>query len=39
LAAAPADARASVRNKAAIVTVAKGGNGAVRELVDWILNS
>jgi 3-deoxy-D-manno-octulosonate 8-phosphate phosphatase (KDO 8-P phosphatase) len=39
LAAAPADARASVRNKAAIVTVAKGGNGAVRELVDRILNS
>ena len=38
LAAAPADARASVRNKAAIVTVAKGGNGAVRELVDRILN-
>jgi 3-deoxy-D-manno-octulosonate 8-phosphate phosphatase (KDO 8-P phosphatase) len=39
LAAAPADARAAVRDKAAIVTVAKGGNGAVRELVDRILNS
>jgi len=39
LAAAPADARPAVRNKAAIVTGAKGGNGAVRELVDRILNS
>jgi 3-deoxy-D-manno-octulosonate 8-phosphate phosphatase (KDO 8-P phosphatase) len=39
LAAAPADARPAVRQRAAIVTEAKGGNGAVRELVDRILNS
>jgi 3-deoxy-D-manno-octulosonate 8-phosphate phosphatase (KDO 8-P phosphatase) len=38
LAAAPADARPAVRAKAALVTGAKGGNGAVRELVDRILN-
>jgi 3-deoxy-D-manno-octulosonate 8-phosphate phosphatase (KDO 8-P phosphatase) len=37
LAAAPADARPVARNKASIVTEAKGGNGAVRELVDRIL--
>jgi 3-deoxy-D-manno-octulosonate 8-phosphate phosphatase (KDO 8-P phosphatase) len=37
LAAAPADARPAARKKAAIVTDAKGGNGAVRELVDHIL--
>lgn len=37
LAAAPADARPAARDKAAIVTEAKGGNGAVRELVDRIL--
>jgi 3-deoxy-D-manno-octulosonate 8-phosphate phosphatase (KDO 8-P phosphatase) len=37
LAAAPADARASVRDKAAFVTQARGGYGAVRELVDRIL--
>lgn len=39
LAAAPADARPAARRKAAIVTEAKGGNGAVRELVDRILNA
>jgi 3-deoxy-D-manno-octulosonate 8-phosphate phosphatase (KDO 8-P phosphatase) len=39
LSAAPADARPAVREKASIVTMAKGGNGAVRELVDRILNS
>jgi len=39
LSAAPADARPAARDKAAIVTEAKGGNGAVRELVDRILNS
>ncbi len=39
LAAAPADARPAVRQSAAMVTEAKGGNGAVRELVDRILNS
>ena len=37
LAAAPADARPAARKKAAIVTEAKGGNGAVRELVEHIL--
>ena len=37
LAAAPADARPAARSKAAIVTEATGGNGAVRELVDRIL--
>jgi 3-deoxy-D-manno-octulosonate 8-phosphate phosphatase (KDO 8-P phosphatase) len=37
LAAAPADARPAVLRKADIVTAAKGGNGAVRELVDLIL--
>jgi YrbI family 3-deoxy-D-manno-octulosonate 8-phosphate phosphatase len=39
LAAAPADARPAARSKATIVTEAKGGNGAVRELVDHILSS
>ena len=38
LAAAPADARPAAREKAAIVTAARGGNGAVRELVDRILS-
>jgi 3-deoxy-D-manno-octulosonate 8-phosphate phosphatase (KDO 8-P phosphatase) len=37
LAAAPADARPAALSKAAIVTHAKGGHGAVRELVDRIL--
>jgi 3-deoxy-D-manno-octulosonate 8-phosphate phosphatase (KDO 8-P phosphatase) len=37
LAAAPADARPAAREKAAVVTVARAGNGAVRELVDRIL--
>jgi 3-deoxy-D-manno-octulosonate 8-phosphate phosphatase (KDO 8-P phosphatase) len=37
LAAAPADARPAARQQAAIVTEARGGNGAVRELVDRIL--
>jgi 3-deoxy-D-manno-octulosonate 8-phosphate phosphatase (KDO 8-P phosphatase) len=39
LAAAPADARPAARSKAAIVTEARGGNGAVRELVDHILSN
>jgi 3-deoxy-D-manno-octulosonate 8-phosphate phosphatase (KDO 8-P phosphatase) len=39
LSAAPADARPAARKKASIVTEAKAGNGAVRELVDHILNS
>jgi len=37
LAAAPANARPAARRKAALVTAAPGGNGAVRELVDRIL--
>ena len=37
LAAAPADARPLARSKAAIVTEARSGNGAVRELIDRIL--
>jgi 3-deoxy-D-manno-octulosonate 8-phosphate phosphatase (KDO 8-P phosphatase) len=37
LAAAPADARPAARSQADIVTLATGGNGAVRELVDMIL--
>jgi 3-deoxy-D-manno-octulosonate 8-phosphate phosphatase (KDO 8-P phosphatase) len=37
LAAAPADARPAARDQAAIVTEARGGHGAVRELVDRIL--
>jgi 3-deoxy-D-manno-octulosonate 8-phosphate phosphatase (KDO 8-P phosphatase) len=36
--AAPADARPAVLRKAALVTRATGGNGAVRELVDLILS-
>lgn len=39
LAAAPADARPVVREKAALVTKARGGNGAVRELIDAILSN
>ena len=38
LSAAPADARPAARAKAAVVTGARGGNGAVRELVDRILS-
>jgi 3-deoxy-D-manno-octulosonate 8-phosphate phosphatase (KDO 8-P phosphatase) len=38
LAAAPADARPAAREKAAVVTGARGGHGAVRELVDRILS-
>jgi 3-deoxy-D-manno-octulosonate 8-phosphate phosphatase (KDO 8-P phosphatase) len=37
LAAAPADARPAALREADLVTVARGGNGAVRELVDAIL--
>ncbi len=39
LAAAPADARPAVLRKAAFVATVKGGNGAVRELVDAILEA
>ena len=38
LAAAPGDARPAAREKAAVVTQAPGGHGAVRELVDLILS-
>ena len=38
LAASPANAHQAARDKAAFVTRANGGNGAVRELVDRILN-
>ena len=37
LSAAPHDARPAARKQASIVTAARGGNGAVRELVDHIL--
>jgi 3-deoxy-D-manno-octulosonate 8-phosphate phosphatase (KDO 8-P phosphatase) len=37
LSAAPADARPAVRDKCMFVAHAKGGNGAVRELVDALL--
>ena len=39
LAAAPADARPAVLRKAEFIATCKGGNGAVRELVDAILES
>jgi 3-deoxy-D-manno-octulosonate 8-phosphate phosphatase (KDO 8-P phosphatase) len=39
MAVAPADARRPALRKAEVVTLARGGNGAVRELVDLILNS
>ncbi len=39
LAAAPADARPAVLRKAAFIATSKGGNGAVRELVDAILEA
>lgn len=38
LSAAPADARPAVVQKAAFVATVRGGNGAVRELIDAILN-
>ena len=37
LPAAPADAQPAIREKCLFVTLAKGGNGAVRELVEKIL--
>ena len=37
LSAAPADARPAVRDKCIFISQAKGGNGAVRELVDALL--
>jgi 3-deoxy-D-manno-octulosonate 8-phosphate phosphatase (KDO 8-P phosphatase) len=39
VAAAPADAQPAARKIATIVTGAKGGEGAVRELVERILNA
>ncbi len=39
LAAAPADARPVVRDKVKLVTQNRGGNGAVRELVDALLST
>ena len=39
LSACPADAMHYVRNKVAIVTRAKGGQGALRELADLVLAS
>jgi 3-deoxy-D-manno-octulosonate 8-phosphate phosphatase (KDO 8-P phosphatase) len=39
LPAAPADARPAVLRKAEFIATSKGGNGAVRELVDAILES
>jgi 3-deoxy-D-manno-octulosonate 8-phosphate phosphatase KdsC-like HAD superfamily phosphatase len=38
MAVAPADARPVALRKADVVTLACGGNGAVRELVDLILS-
>jgi 3-deoxy-D-manno-octulosonate 8-phosphate phosphatase (KDO 8-P phosphatase) len=38
VAAAPADARPAARSQADLVTLASGGNGAVRELVDMVLS-
>ena len=39
LAAAPADAAREVRARAHYVTAARGGDGAVRELVEWLLRA
>ena len=38
LAAAPADAQPSVRGKCHFVSTARGGNGAVRELIEMVLS-
>lgn len=38
LAAAPADAQPPIREKCQFVSTAKGGNGAVRELIEMILS-
>ena len=39
IAAAPADAHFSARKAADYVTESRGGNGAVREFIDWILEA
>jgi 3-deoxy-D-manno-octulosonate 8-phosphate phosphatase (KDO 8-P phosphatase) len=38
LPAAPSDAQPAIREKCRFVSVAKGGNGAVRELIEMILS-
>jgi 3-deoxy-D-manno-octulosonate 8-phosphate phosphatase (KDO 8-P phosphatase) len=38
LPAAPADAQLAIREKCSFVSVARGGNGAVRELIETILS-
>ena len=38
LAAAPADAQPSIRERCRFVSTARGGNGAVRELIEMILS-
>jgi len=38
LAAAPADAQPAIREKCRFVSIARGGNGAVRELIEMILS-
>ena len=35
----PADAAKEVVDLATFVSVQKGGNGAVREFIEWLLNS
>jgi 3-deoxy-D-manno-octulosonate 8-phosphate phosphatase (KDO 8-P phosphatase) len=39
ISAAPADAVADVRRRVDLVTRASGGRGAVRELIEWLLQS
>jgi 3-deoxy-D-manno-octulosonate 8-phosphate phosphatase (KDO 8-P phosphatase) len=38
LPASPADAQPAIRARCRVVTTAKGGNGAVRELIEMILS-
>lgn len=39
LSAAPANAREEIKQIADVITFRSGGNGAVRELIDWILKT
>lgn len=39
IAAAPSDAAAEVRSRVDFVTKARGGQGAVRELIEWLLRA
>ena len=39
IAAAPSDAAAEVRSRVDYVTKARGGQGAVRELIEWLLRA